>query len=1063
MISMCGGARVSKKLATWNVRGFRPRTQEVDALFNDQSLSFLFLTETMQARLRDGTVVPLEFTGTRISMPGVQQPGGAGHPSMGIAFLSKTEKMKRVAAVQCPNDRWQILVVETDRVRMIGIYVRPKTTRADWLLFLAQLEHFKANVRPTIVCGDFNAHHTAWTKGPRDAGGTALHAHLKGVPSGALARAAHYSLHAPDSPTCTVVTRRGISQSTIDLFLVARLSPFVSTKPEIYMTATAGGGSDHVPIAMTFTYPQPVDTRARHQFLPTPYRLRNQELRTRAEASYVEAKQGFINRIRACRTPSDLHAIYKEIDQVVKAPWMLRAARKPARFREGWSREVDALAKTRTCETRRQYAKATTPQQKIDANRATRRITKQIKRILKRERHEQAQEKQRRLRKAANTRDPAAIARILSQHTRAAREAAQVGETLDPGDFTAFFADKPLPPAPVPLQHFTLEQEFRDTLELAIRKAKKGKAPGPDGIPVEIYQICPALFADLFFEILAACGRLATVIPDWDLSILIPIHKKGPPKTPKNHRPLRLILAFKKIVGAAIDDTMRAEAQNHPAQFGFQRGTSALEALVLAIAHLTIQGMHTIAVDQKGAYDSIRRTKLMSLVAERHSPTITALVAMMLQPSTVFTKGDIRRILKVLDVGVTQGGPDSPTLFNIFADLLLQYIERALQGHLVSGDADPSKAFADDLLLQLRRQLNARRALGACTEWAEETGQVFATGEGKSAFLRDQDDIIDPGFQVTGKYILPADAFEYLGVTITATGTTDASLRRRVEAASSALATLNHLRILVRGMSMKHATFVYNTFVVSRWTYAAFLQPFTVEMRNRLDAIDAGFISATLIACRTQGTGNMHSSLKTLRSIARLPSPQLRRQADAHRYVDRLHKITHDEKAHTNTKHRAAAALAALPQVTGFDALVPDLTQPRTRQDYRTALSTEWQRATQISCRPVPPPAPGPFYYPPALRLKDAWAVALASRYHCSTFPLFHRPMPREGPRTSRGSRPKPLYEKAVRTDDENEALATLALLHKPTCTANELAAVTQALRTLRPREKWARQPPSCY
>lgn len=306
------------------------------------------------------------------------------------------------------------------------------------------------------------------------------------------------------------------------------------------------------------------------------------------------------------------------------------------------------------------------------------------------------------------------------------------GDSLDSAAFTDFFADKPRPTEPVSLRYFTLERGFQNTLEKAIREAKKGKAPGPDGIPTEIYQLCPELFAEMFYELLAAFGRLAAVISGWDQSILIPIYKKGPPQIPKNHRPLRLLQTIKKIVGSATDMTMRSEATNHLAQFGFQCGTSALEALVLAIAHLRIPGMHTIAVDQKGAYDSICRSKLMTLVEMGHSPTTTALVAMMLQPSLVYTKGDVDRLVRTLDVGVAQGGPDSPTLFNIAAGLLLTTIAKALEDHLAPNDTDPSKGFADDLLLQLLKLLNAKRALAACSTWAEETGQEFATSRRKA-------------------------------------------------------------------------------------------------------------------------------------------------------------------------------------------------------------------------------------------------------------------------------------------------------------------------------------------
>ena len=149
---------------------------------------------------------------------------------------------------------------------------------------------------------------------------------------------------------------------------------------------------------------------------------------------------------------------------------------------------------------------------------------------------------------------------------------------------------------------------------------------------------------------------------------------------------------------------------------------------------------------------------------------------------------------------------------------------------------------------------------------------------------------------ITGKTILPAEAFEYLGVTLTVHGTTDNSILRRAATASGALSTLKALRLLVRGMQTKQALYVYDTFVVSRWTYASFLQPYTSALAHRLDSIDAGFLSATLIACRTKGTGKRRSTLPILRrALSRLPSPAHRRKSQAHRYVRRLHRLIADD------------------------------------------------------------------------------------------------------------------------------------------------------------------------
>lgn len=65
---------------------------------------------------------------------------------------------------------------------------------------------------------------------------------------------------------------------------------------------------------------------------------------------------------------------------------------------------------------------------------------------------------------------------------------------------------------------------------------------------MEILQLCPHAFAEVFFELFAARARLKCVMQDWDFSILIPIFKKkGLIYVPSNHRPPCLILILRKI------------------------------------------------------------------------------------------------------------------------------------------------------------------------------------------------------------------------------------------------------------------------------------------------------------------------------------------------------------------------------------------------------------------------------------------------------------------------------------------------------------------------------------
>lgn len=272
---------------------------------------------------------------------------------------------------------------------------------------------------------------------------------------------------------------------------------------------------------------------------------------------------------------------------------------------------------------------------------------------------------------------------------------------------------------------------------------------------------------------------------------------------------------------------------------------------------------------------------------------------------------------------------------------------------------------------------------------------------------------------------------------------------------------MRELHIFVRGMDLSHARMIYDTFIVSKWTFACFLQPITEETLKRLNALDAGFLSATTATVRITARGRRRAMLPVMRALARLPSPLLRRKLLAHAYTRRLLSTITDLKLPSNSRTRARNAHCALLQLVvelpAFLALVPDPSHPWQPEDIRAEREREWARAGQLISRPVPPRGRSPKYYPPAVHLCHAWATNLATRYHCNSFPILHRALPHAGPRPLRGRRPKPLTDTAVLTPAERGALRSLDLLQNAECTNAQLATIEKALSILRTRDAWAR------
>ena len=88
--------RAALKLVSWNVNSFSPRAADVDALFAREQIDILFACETKQQRWLSGSVKPLNFDGSVISMTAHAKSRGTRQgASMGIAFLSKRPGLLR--------------------------------------------------------------------------------------------------------------------------------------------------------------------------------------------------------------------------------------------------------------------------------------------------------------------------------------------------------------------------------------------------------------------------------------------------------------------------------------------------------------------------------------------------------------------------------------------------------------------------------------------------------------------------------------------------------------------------------------------------------------------------------------------------------------------------------------------------------------------------------------------------------------------------------------------------------------------------------------------------------
>lgn len=154
----------------------------------------------------------------------------------------------------------------------------------------------------------------------------------------------------------------------------------------------------------------------------------------------------------------------------------------------------------------------------------------------------------------------------------------------------------------------------------AIRREKKDKASGPEGVPMKILQKCPAAFAELMFELFATGARLQCVMKIWEFSILIPINKKKVlMEVPANNRPPRLILILRKIFDMGTTVGLVEEYPDELEQYGFNEKSMPFKLVAMVLSAATMRYGMSILLHLIKSYDLVQRDQVMAIVDEKRS------------------------------------------------------------------------------------------------------------------------------------------------------------------------------------------------------------------------------------------------------------------------------------------------------------------------------------------------------------------------------------------------------------------------------------------------------------
>lgn len=247
-----------------------------------------------------------------------------------------------------------------------------------------------------------------------------------------------------------------------------------------------------------------------------------------------------------------------------------------------------------------------------------------------------------------------------------------------------------------------------------IRFLPSKKAPGPDGLPYEIFkkncQLIVPFLTKLFNNFLSKekCYKNSSK------SILITIYKKGEKEDPANWRPISLSNTDMKIFSKIISKRIGLIAQNQisPSQFGFIPNRYIWENINL-VANLTLSHQTTgqlLFLDQEKAYDRVDWNYLYKILDLSGFPKSFIKLYSYILSSSSISISTLNSNPKIISPsrGLKQGDPLSPILYNYSLEPLLLTISKHLTGISLFGQQITKiVAFADDCVVAINNKMDS--------------------------------------------------------------------------------------------------------------------------------------------------------------------------------------------------------------------------------------------------------------------------------------------------------------------------------------------------------------------
>ena len=363
-----------------------------------------------------------------------------------------------------------------------------------------------------------------------------------------------------------------------------------------------------------------------------------------------------------------------------------------------------------------------------------------------------------------------------------------------------------------------------EELKHVSKKAKNGKACGPDEILIELIKHA----TDNVLTTLTALMNLLynhTKYPtQWTSNYLKTIFKKGSQNDPDNYRGLAIGSAIGKLYSTILLHRLESfVAENgllSPFQIAFWKGFRTsdhiflLKTLVNKIIKQKGGKIFTAFIDFKKAYDTVNRGKLLTRLKQVGVSSKFLRAVTKIYTTTTYTIKTKHFKLDPItsNLGLKQGCPLSPLLFNLYIDDLAQHVSNSPDDISLQGSRISHFLYADDLVLLSSTKEGLQRKLNELATFADSKDLTVSTGKSKIMVFNKAGRKSKDKFLYKNQKLEVVNTFTYLGIEIMTNGSFATAIKTLTDKAKKAMMPLYKTMIQFQ-MPFHKCKQLFNTFI----------------------------------------------------------------------------------------------------------------------------------------------------------------------------------------------------------------------------------------------------------